>query len=249
MKRHYISAKKFSIWMRLVNKWNKLYLKVQEWTNFKSLKKLNKLSLLLGVKRKIMLTTIAGLVTLGAQAQMVFEEVADRRVQVFREPLAPGRNAIPEFTDVDGDGDEDLVVGVQDGTLKFYENTPTGYVERTDTDNPFWGIDVFGGNSSPAFIDVDGDGDQDIVIGRVTSGDLWYYKKSVTGYQLQLASSGSPFEDINVPHSRPTFYDVDEDGNQDLIVGAEDGTIKCFISNGTSYTEQTGSSIPVSLFS
>jgi len=58
-------------------------------------------------------------------------------------------------------GDLDLVVGNVDGELVYIENTGTStapvFVVRTDSANPFDGIDV-GVYSAPALGHLDGDG-------------------------------------------------------------------------------------------
>ena len=88
----------------------------------------------------------------------------------------------PAFADIDGDstlslrpvidkgtecflslaGDLDLVVGNEDGTLNYMENTGTStapaFVERTGSANPFDGVDVGDRPSAPALADLDGDG-------------------------------------------------------------------------------------------
>ncbi|NYT27919.1 MAG: VCBS repeat-containing protein [Candidatus Thiodubiliella endoseptemdiera] len=86
------------------------------------------------------------------------------------------------MADIDGDGDLDLVVGKDDGTLKYYQNTGTtsnpAYEVKTGDDNPFNSIDV-GDFSKPTLADIDGDGDLDLVVGGY-NGTLKYYQNTGT---------------------------------------------------------------------
>jgi hypothetical protein len=97
-----------------------------------------------------------------------------------------GRKSAPALADLDDDGDLDLVVGEWDGVLNYYENvgnaTSPTYEAVDGAASPFDGIDVYvdqvsyyGAKGSPAFADVDGDGDLDLVVGE-SDGDLHYYE-------------------------------------------------------------------------
>ena len=150
-----------------------------------------------------------------------------------------GSNSVPAFTDIDSDGDLDLVVGNSNGTLKVYENTGTAgapvYVERTGAANPLDGIDV-GNNSAPAFTDLDGDGDADLVVGE-SGGTLKYYENTGTvGAPVYVERTGAanPMGGIDVGNdSAPAFADANGDGILDLLVGESGGTVKVYENTGT----------------
>ena len=103
-----------------------------------------------------------------------------------------GTYSTPTFADIDGDGDQDLVVGESNGTLRYYENTGTTsdpvYTVRTGTANPWDGIDV-GTFSAPTFADIDGDGDQDLVVGE-SGGTLFYYENTSVSNQPPTGTAG-----------------------------------------------------------
>src|SRR5262249_54567631 len=86
----------------------------------------------------------------------------------------------PVFGDLDGDGDQDLVLSDNtDPPLRYFENTGTAsspdFVERTGGANPL--LDVEGNHLRPALGDLDGDGDLDLVLVDI-SGVFSYYENT-----------------------------------------------------------------------
>ena len=165
-----------------------------------------------------------------------------------------GQFAAPAFADLDHDGDLDMVLGENGGTLSYYQNTGSGtdpvFVKQTGSANPLNGVDL-GDQSTPAFGDLDGDGDVDLVVGDLT-GTIAYFKNTGTASSpifTQQSGGANPFNAIDLPNSsEPALADLDHDGDLDLIVGTGSGQIQYFLNTGTStspvFAQQTGGANP-----
>jgi hypothetical protein len=160
----------------------------------------------------------------------------------------------PDLVDLDGDGDLDAVVGEDDGSLRYFENTGStstpGFAEATGTANPFTGIDV-GFLSSPDLVDLDGDGDLDAVVGE-HYGSLRYFENtgstSTPGF-AEATGTANPFTGIDLSFlSSPDLVDLDGDGDLDAVVGEYIGSLRYFENTGSTNTpgfaEATGTANP-----
>jgi Domain of unknown function (DUF4347)/FG-GAP-like repeat len=165
-----------------------------------------------------------------------------------------GGYSAPSFADLDGDGDTDALIGVEDGTLRYYRNTGSAtnpvFTAQTGVENPFNGVDV-GSDSTPSFADLDGDGDADAVIGA-GDGTLRYYRNTgSTTNPVFTAQTGveNPFNGVDVGlYSTPSFADLDGDGDADAVIGENDGTLRYYRNTGSTtnpvFTAQTGAANP-----
>ena len=153
------------------------------------------------------------------------------------DPLANvqvGRHSAPVFVDIDNDGDQDLFIGRADGEVAFFENVGNAaspdFQRRTGADNPLDGVDV-GEKATPAFADIDGDGDQDVVIGS-REGTLHFFRNdgdANTPNFVRAATVDDPFAGLETRRtSAPALVDIDNDGDVDAFVGWRNGRVHFF---------------------
>lgn len=142
----------------------------------------------------------------------------------FLTDISIGGWSSPRLLDFDGDDDLDIIVGAEDGTLKYIEN-------QGDAENPDWilisevfsGIDV-GSNCVPTLADVDFDGDFDLVCGNI-SGDLIFFE-NVEGEWVEDETFVNGL--VVNQNASPAFGDLDNDGDIDLTIGQYSGTFSYY---------------------
>lgn len=136
------------------------------------------------------------------------------------------RDASIAFADVDGDGDQDVLItgsGSTNGTgliSKLYTNDGSGnFTEVMGT--PFVGV-AYG---AIAFADVDGDDDQDVFItgndGSFSGGTSKLYTNDGTGNFTEVMDTPFP----GLMGSSIVFTDADGDNDQDILISGGTGSL------------------------
>ncbi|MDA9773611.1 T9SS type A sorting domain-containing protein [Saprospiraceae bacterium] len=115
--------------------------------------------------------------------------------------------------DIDGDGDNDLVA-IGDGELWWFENTDgKGNFIQSSLWTPISGAYI------AEIIDIDADGDLDVVCASGSSGDelFWFENEDgqgTFGNHLPIA------EDVVGQYNAIYFHDLDNDGDLDIVTGS-----------------------------
>lgn len=155
------------------------------------------------------------------------------------------RSSSVEFSDVDGDNDQDvLITGSNDSgrVSRLYMNNGLGlFTEVLGT--PFENVD----SGSLAFSDIDGDGDNDVLItglNEFNQPSSKLYTNNGDGEFIEV--TGTPFD--GVKYSSIAFADVDEDGDQDVLITGKSNSeliAKLYINDGTGFfSEFTNTPFP-----
>jgi hypothetical protein len=84
------------------------------------------------------------------------------------------------FGDVDGDNDDDMIVGDASGNIHLFSNIASSGSSKPNcfilSNSNYLGINV-GSNATPQLVDVDRDGQIDLLIGE-RNGNINYYRNN-----------------------------------------------------------------------
>ncbi|NND07630.1 MAG: hypothetical protein HKN87_14735 [Saprospiraceae bacterium] len=163
------------------------------------------------------------------------------------EMLDFGLDAAPMFIDYNADGMKDLVVASRfhadfdpdhPSQLFLYLNTGSKSAPSFTLIDSNW-LDMPGNIDEadmlyPTCADMDGDGDDDLIIGN-KRGKLTYVENvGIADGPFEIGSIVHPWFDIDVGFSSaPAVADVDGNGILDLLIGEERGNINLFRNIGT----------------
>ncbi len=163
----------------------------------------------------------------------VFENVGTPSAPSFHkraavDGLVPSYHYAPAFGDLDGDGDDDVLMGGWRDELAYYRNDGDGMPPTwTLVDSALVKL-TRGRNVTPALADLDGDGDLDLMAGEA-SGALNYYRNDGGPESPRFELVSDEFDDIDVGRrSTPTFADLDGDGLSDLVIGSESSGLTAY---------------------
>ena len=171
---------------------------------------------------------------------MYAENIGTPETPEFAEPVENPFNlrlpqntisSYPTMVDIDNDGDLDLfsTIVTREDVLDifFFENIG-------DAENPTFANSISGSEFgigqklffSMDFADLDGDEDQDILIGEFNTGNVFYYENIGTAEEMNFAESplANPFGvGPGVNFTVVNFADMDADGDEDLLLGDFEG--------------------------
>lgn len=156
------------------------------------------------------------------------------RVPVTNQPIAA-----PVAADIDGDGDQDLLIARTFGTASqrhlLLLNNGSGFFSDVSAARLPWFGNVPGpGGVSVAAGDLDGDGDADFVVGQGQSRLAFY--RNTAGVFAEAASWPIAELDLSpyyVYPNRMRLGDVDRDGDLDLVFDGGEYGRHLFLNDGT----------------
>ena len=185
---------------------------------------------------------------IGTNTNPIFTHVSNNLFQA--DMIEHGFGSIPVLFDYNQDGLKDLFVSNfyrykdyldRESTIAYYKNTGTATAPQfTFVDNNFLNLNShgLGIRMVPAFGDIDGDNDPDLIIGR-EDGTIAFFENTGTPGSPSYASPVLNYTDNNGDiisvgsYAFTQLFDLNKDNLLDLIIGKKSGEISYYQNTGT----------------
>jgi hypothetical protein len=149
-----------------------------------------------------------------------------------------GQALYPTFGDLDGDQDQDMIIGDLQGKMHFFTNDPVGgqasfTLTATDITDINGSVMDVGQFAAPQLFDVNGDTLLDLLVGE-RNGNINYYQNLGTATAPSWALIHDTIGDVVVTeywnitgYSTPHMY-FNNNGEREMLVGSESGFIHLY---------------------
>jgi hypothetical protein len=159
----------------------------------------------------------------------------------FLRSLDIGEKCITAWADIDNDGDFDLFLGNEvnskaqvpiNSSIYFFKNRGSASSpELKLMDENYLNLEI-GFNYSPAFVDIDSDGDLDFFIGE-WQGGLNLLENTGDAANPIYQNIEENYAGIDIGNNAtPSFIDIDADSDFDLFIGEFNGNINFYRNQG-----------------
>lgn len=156
------------------------------------------------------------------------------------------------FADIDEDGDIDIVSGGEfaaETEIWSKDDVGSGYTQLATTSGLAQDLTLLNGlDMSPVFEDIDQDGDLDLIMVKEGGAPHVFSNNDGDNGYTELTGAANPLDFLSTAGTlftpRIAFADLDNDGDNDFILGSLTQSPRVFLRNDSGFSELTGAANP-----